>query len=63
MIGCTPYGSYLSLWVSPVVNSQGLLFRYCIPMDNDRPELDSKYFDQICPDKNGTLKCNIMNCH
>jgi len=25
---------------------------YCIPMDNDRPELDSKHFDKICPDKN-----------
>jgi len=25
---------------------------YCIPMDSDRPELNSKYFDQICPDKN-----------
>jgi len=25
---------------------------YCIPMDNDRPELDLKHFDKICPDKN-----------
>jgi hypothetical protein len=31
-----------------------LLVRYCIPMDNARPELDLKYFDDICPDKNGT---------
>ena len=30
-----------------------LLFRYCIPMDNDRPSLDLKYFGAICPDKNG----------
>jgi len=30
-----------------------LLFRYCIPMDNDRPSLDLKYFGEICPDKNG----------
>ena len=30
-----------------------LLFRYCIPMDNDRPSLDLKYFDAICPDKDG----------
>jgi hypothetical protein len=38
-----------------------LLIRYCIPMDNVRPELDSKYFDDICPDKNGTSKHKFMN--
>jgi len=25
---------------------------FCIPMDNDRPSLDLKHFDAICPDKN-----------
>ncbi|PPQ90844.1 hypothetical protein CVT25_007379 [Psilocybe cyanescens] len=25
---------------------------YCIPMDNQRPELDLKFFKNICPDKN-----------
>jgi len=25
---------------------------YCIPMDNARPELELKYFEHICPDKN-----------
>jgi hypothetical protein len=25
-------------------------------MDNARPSLDLKYFDDICPDKNGTSK-------
>jgi len=25
---------------------------YCIPMDNDRPRLDSMFFQDICPDKN-----------
>ena len=24
-------------------------------MDNQRPELDLKFFNDICPDKNGTL--------
>ena len=38
-----------------------LLIRYCIPMDNDRPELDIKYFDDICPDKNGTSNCSVMD--
>jgi hypothetical protein len=37
-----------------------LLFRYCIPMDNDRPSLDLKHFNEICPDKNGTSKHNFM---
>jgi hypothetical protein len=38
-----------------------LLFRYCIPMDNDRPSLDLRHFDEICPDKNGMSKHNFMN--
>jgi hypothetical protein len=46
------YGLLLS--ESVIAHSQGFLFRYCIPMDNDRPELDLKYFDRVCPDKNGT---------
>jgi len=35
--------------------------RYCIPMDNDRPELDIKYFGVICPDKNGMSKHHLMS--
>jgi len=40
-----------------------LVFRYCIPMDNDRPSLDLKYFEAICPDKNGIFisKCDTMD--
>ena len=30
------------------------IFRYCVPMDNQRPELDLKHFKDICPDQNGT---------
>jgi hypothetical protein len=52
----------LSLGESTVVCSRALLHRYCIPMDNDRPELDTKYFDQICPDKSGMWRCNVVNC-
>jgi hypothetical protein len=36
--------------------SLNLHFRYCIPMDNDRPSLNLKHIDEICPDKNGTSK-------
>jgi len=49
------YG-YIQLHIQKV-----LLFRYCIPMDNARPSLDLKYFKDICPDKNGISKCEIMN--
>jgi hypothetical protein len=30
-------------------------------MDNNRPTLDLKHFDDICPDKDGTFKHNFMN--
>jgi hypothetical protein len=29
------------------------ILRYCIPMDNQRPELDLKHFKSICSDPNG----------
>jgi hypothetical protein len=47
------------LRVSTVANSQDLPFRFCIPMDNDRPELDLKYFGDVCPDKNGMSKSTL----
>jgi hypothetical protein len=39
----------------------GLVFRYCIPMDDDRPEQNSKHFDKICPDENGVSTCSFIN--
>jgi hypothetical protein len=39
----------------------GLFFRYCIPMDNDRPSLELRHFEGICPDKNGMLRCSFLN--
>jgi hypothetical protein len=49
-----PFGIYPSKFTT-------LLVRYCIPMDNVRPELDLKYFDDICLDKNGMSNYNFMN--
>jgi hypothetical protein len=49
-----PFGIYPSKFPT-------LFVRYCIPMDNVRPELDLKYFDDICPDKNGRSNYNFMN--
>jgi hypothetical protein len=30
-------------------------------MDNERPSLDIKHIDDICPDKNGTSSHGCMN--
>jgi hypothetical protein len=43
----------LGIHTFTVPYSQSFLYRYCIPMDNDRPLLDIKHIDEICPDKNG----------
>ena len=29
------------------------VLRYCVPMDNQRPGLDLKFYDGICSDPNG----------
>jgi hypothetical protein len=39
----------------------GLIFRYCVPMDNSRPSLQLKHFDAVCPDKNGTSQLGSMD--
>ena len=44
--GCTPERSRLR----PLIM---IFHRYCVPMDNQRPELDLKHFKDICPDQNG----------
>ena len=49
------------LSASMVSNSRGLPFRYCVPMDNVRPSLDLKHFDDICPDRNGMTQLSFMN--
>ena len=36
-----------------IASTDGRVLRYCVPMDNQRPELDLKYFKDICPDQNG----------
>ena len=52
-----------AIWFAPLCTYKckftEYLVRYCIPMDNVRPELDLKYFDDICPDKNGSSNCNF----
>jgi hypothetical protein len=59
---CTRYGSFLLVPLL-LATSQGLSFRYCVPMDNARPSLDLENFGKICPDKNidSTSKPNSMS--
>jgi len=51
---------FVSLWYLKL-QFHKIDFRFCIPMDNDRPSLDLKHFDDICPDKNGMSKYDYMN--
>jgi hypothetical protein len=52
---------FVLFWYLQLQSSQGLLLRYCIPMDNDRPALDLRDFNRVCPDKNGMSKRNFVN--
>ena len=36
-----------------ITTTDDLGVRYCIPMDGHRPELDLKYYKDICSDQNG----------
>jgi hypothetical protein len=51
-----------AIWFVPSAKcrfeSTKLFFRYCIPMDNDRPLLDQRHFGDIAPDGNGMSKYN-----
>ena len=41
-------------------DSDGHGFRYCVPMDGHRPELDLQFYKDICPDKNGVSLRTVM---
>jgi len=43
----------LNLRVPTILTTDRNVSRYCVPMDNQRPSLDMKYFKDICPDQNG----------
>jgi hypothetical protein len=50
---CMQYG--LDSRVFTITTSDDHIFRYCVPMDNQRPQLDLKFYKDICPDQNGVL--------
>ena len=39
--------------VFTIMTTDGHVLRYCVPMDNQRPELDLKFYKDICPVRNG----------
>ena len=47
------YGSHTRIFLIATAAVIVILRRYCVPMDHSHPELDLKYFDDLCPDKNG----------
>ena len=55
---------FVLLWIYVCKSTKSrLILRYCIPMDNDRPSLDSRHFKAIRPDNNGMLlsKCDFID--
>ncbi|KAF8270575.1 hypothetical protein EI94DRAFT_1571135 [Lactarius quietus] len=44
---------WFGLLVFALTTTDCHVLRYCVPMDNHRPELDLKFYDKICPDRNG----------
>ena len=36
------------------------ILRFCVPMDNQRPQLDLKFYRDICPDQNGASLRTFM---
>ena len=42
-----------SVHVFMIMTADRYILRYCVPMDNQRPQLDLKFCKDICPDRNG----------
>ena len=40
--------------------TKGHISRYCVPMDSHRPQLDLKFYKDICPDRNGASSCTFI---
>ena len=50
---CMRYG--LDSRVFTIMTTDDHILRYCVPMDNQRPQLDLNFYKDICPDQNGAL--------
>ena len=51
VIDCMLYGMDAQVFTMPTADGRTL--RYCVPMDNQRPQLDLKFYKDICRDRNG----------
>ena len=50
----TDYMRYgLDFQVYTITTADDNIVRFCVPMDNARPQLDLKHYKDICPDRNG----------
>src|SRR6266702_3685121 len=58
IVDCMRYGLDFRVFTITTTNRDTL--RYCVPMDNQRPQLDLKFFKDICPDKNGASLRTFM---
>ena len=47
--------------VLAVMTTDGHVLRYCVPMDDHRPGLNLKFYENICPDQNGAS--DVTNSH
>ena len=50
---CTRYGLDSRLFTTSTT-VECYILRYCVPMDNPRPQLDLKFYKDICPNRDGT---------
>ena len=55
-----PYGFFISSHFYMTIAQHH--FRYCIPMDDERPSLNVKHFHKVCPDQNGMSKLIQPSC-
>jgi hypothetical protein len=51
---------FVLLFSCLLATTNGHGFRYCVPMDGHRPGLDLKFYDNICPDRNGVSLGTFM---
>ena len=58
VIDCMLYGLDAQVFTMPTADGHTL--RYCVPMDNQRPQLDLKFYKNICPDRNGASSWTFM---
>jgi hypothetical protein len=52
------YGSDFRMFTTTTADDN--ILRYCVPMDNQRPQLDLRFYKDICSDQNGASLRTFM---